>query len=256
MRILLTNDDGPFGEGLCALRRALKDLGEVTVVCPAEERSGVGHAITFLVPLHTERVTLHDGGPATIVSGFPTDCVKFAMLEVLERPPDLLVSGINPGLNVGVDVFYSGTVAAALEGAFHGVTSVAISTDRENAGQMPRVAQEAVRLLRSLPLHDGLSAINVNIPLLTDKRPEWRVTRQSDLFPVARMVPAGGPRERQHFYLDFGSEPEPPPPDTDVGAVQEGVISITPLLTNLTDRAAVPGLAASMDDAVAEVDER
>ena len=121
MRILLTNDDGPFAPGLCPLRHALEALGEVTIVCPAEERSGVGHAITYLSPVRASTVRLHDGTAAHTLTGMPADCVKFAMLSLMDARPDLVVSGPNLGVNLGTDVFYSGTVAAALEGGFFGV---------------------------------------------------------------------------------------------------------------------------------------
>ncbi len=150
MKILLTNDDGPFAAGLCPLRHALQALGEVTIVCPAEERSGVGHAITYLVPVRAGMVRLHDGSVAHTLTGMPADCVKFAVLSLMDARPDLVVSGPNLGLNLGMDVFYSGTVAAALEGGFYGVPAVALSTTRENDGCMEAVAEQSVRVLRML----------------------------------------------------------------------------------------------------------
>jgi len=151
------------------------------------------------------------------------------------------VSGPNLGCNVGVDVFYSGTVAAALEGGFCGVTSVAVSTSRENEGCMDAVAEQAMRVLRPL-LDAGMPAgtvLNVNIPALCETYPEVRVTRQSTQFPPGLLRRAEGPRGRVHYYLDSADETAPAAPDSDVAALEAGAISVTPLRRDLTDEAAV-----------------
>src|SRR6266478_4774363 len=130
VRILLTNDDGVYAPGLRALRAELKKLGEVTVVAPATEQSAVGHSITLLTPLLVQEVLDENNKPmGWAVEGRPADCVKLALLELLPEPPDLVVSGLNAGSNAGINVLYSGTVAAAIEGAFFQRPSVAVSLE-------------------------------------------------------------------------------------------------------------------------------
>lgn len=248
MKILLTNDDGPSAPGLPALLRMLRDLGDVTVIVPAEERSGIGHAITYLVPVHTGTAHLADGTELRTLAGTPADCVKFGLLEVFDRAPDLAVAGLNLGINAGVDLFYSGTVAAALEGAFAGVFSIALSTSRENAGRMEAAAREAVRVIRLL-LQDrlrsglGAQAFNVNIPALSGSGPGIRFTRQSQVVPRGGFLRQEGPRGRVHYWLDSTTGAAAPEAGSDVAAVQEGCISITPLRTDLTDAATLVRLA-------------
>lgn len=249
MKILLTNDDGPFAPGLCPLRHALGALGEVTIVCPAEERSGVGHAITYLVPVRAGTVRLHDGSAAHTLTGMPADCVKFAVLSLMDERPDLVVSGPNLGLNLGMDVFYSGTVAAALEGGFYGVPAVALSTTRENDGRMEEVAEQSVRVLRLL-LDSELRAgavFNVNVPALSAAEPEVRVTRQGPALLPEEYRRYDGARGRVHHFLDVADdEARPAPPDSDAAAVRAGAISVTPLRCNLTDEAAVARLSRAL----------
>src|SRR5205085_3812549 len=128
MRILLTNDDGIYAPGLRALRKELQKLGEVLVVAPATEQSAVGHSITLLTPLLVQEILDEDKSLlGWAVEGRPADCVKLALLELLPEPPDLIVSGLNAGSNAGINVLYSGTVAAAIEGAFFRQTSFACS---------------------------------------------------------------------------------------------------------------------------------
>src|SRR5918996_3844215 len=131
MRILLTNDDGIYAPGLRALRKELLPLGSVTVVAPATEQSAAGHSVTLLTPLLVNEVFEDDGKTfiGWAVEGRPADCVKLALLELLPEPPDLIVSGLNAGSNAGINVLYSGTVAAAIEGAFFRRTSIAVSLE-------------------------------------------------------------------------------------------------------------------------------
>src|SRR5258706_17822 len=130
MRILLTNDDGVYAPGLRAMRKELQKLGDVTVVAPVGEQSAVGHSITLLTPLITQEVVDENQLPmGWAVEGRPADCVKLALLELLKEPPDLIVSGLNAGSNAGINVLYSGTVAAAIEGAFYRRTAIAVSLE-------------------------------------------------------------------------------------------------------------------------------
>src|SRR5918911_3636112 len=169
VRILLTNDDGVYAPGLRALRKELQKLGEVTVVAPAAEQSAVGHSITLLTPLLVQDVVDEDHRPmGWAVEGRPADCVKLALLELLPEPPDLVVSGLNAGSNAGINVLYSGTVAAAIEGAFFQRTSIAVSLeytrpkplDFGRAAELARQVIEQVMARRPAP---G-ALFNVNIP--------------------------------------------------------------------------------------------
>jgi 5'-nucleotidase len=159
MRILLTNDDGIYAPGLRALLPELQKLGEVTVVAPATEQSAVGHSITLLTPLISQEVSDEPNQPlGWALEGKPADCVKLALVELLPQPPDLLVSGINAGSNAGINVLYSGTVAAAIEGAFFDIPSVAISLSRGTGSASTRTitrpapsARDAVQRQHSQP---------------------------------------------------------------------------------------------------------
>src|SRR5437588_9016947 len=150
MRILLTNDDGIYAPGLRALRRELMHLGEVTVVAPAAEQSAVGHSVTLLTPLLIEEVFDEEKKfLGWAVEGRPADCVKLALLELLPDPPDVVVSGLNAGSNAGINVLYSGTVAAAIEGAFFRCTSIACSLEYTRARPLdfPRADELARRVV-------------------------------------------------------------------------------------------------------------
>jgi 5'-nucleotidase len=243
VKILLTNDDGPLAPGLHALQQALALHAEVTVVCPAEERSGVGHGITYLAPIRAGRADLPGGASACTVTGTPADCVKFALTHLLETAPDLIVSGPNLGANVGWDVFYSGTVAAALEGGMNGIASVAVSTSRRNSGRMDVVARHAAGLILALP-REARIVYNVNVPALEGGGlPPVRLTRQCRIGPRGTCTPHDGPRGRTHYWLGVDEWPERPGPDTDVGALADGCVSVTPLRAELTDEAALARLA-------------
>ncbi len=243
MRILLTNDDGVYAPGLRAMRKELQKLGEVTVVAPVGEQSAVGHSITLLTPLITQEVVDENQAPmGWAVEGRPADCVKLALLELLQEPPDLIVSGMNAGSNAGINVLYSGTVAAAVEGAFFQCTSIAVSLAYskpkmpnfpEAAGWARKVVEQIVRH----PLSRG-SLFNVNIP-----SPEGgpikgiRVVRQNVAPYQEKFDRRVDPRGRVYFWSgpDFGC-PDPHP-DTDETALREGYITVTPLHFNLTHAA-------------------
>ena len=246
MQILLTNDDGPFSPGLHALRAALARLGEVTVVCPADERSGVSHAITYLVPVRSATVRLPDGAEAVTLSGTPADCVKFGLAEVLDGPADLVVSGPNLGWNLGVDLFYSGTVAAALEGGINGVRSVAFSAGLCDAEQAADVADVAVGVLERL-LAEELPApwvFAVTIPPLDGGAPPpLRFTAQSPVLARGRYE-RGRSRRRHQSWLVWDASGGDHPDGSDVAAVAAGCVSVTPLRLGMTDAAALEALDA------------
>ncbi len=172
MLILLTNDDGIYAPGLAALEREMSLLGEVVVVAPTTEQSGVGHSITYLTPLIVKEVFRNEGGLegerrcGWAVEGSPADCVKIGILQFCPRQPDLVVSGINGGLNAGINVLYSGTVAAAIEGAFFGVTSVAVSLEYDEHARFDKAARLAREIVRRILDQKGAEPqlYNLNIP--------------------------------------------------------------------------------------------
>src|SRR5438477_3822673 len=171
MRILLTNDDGIYAPGLRALRKELLKLGEVSVVAPATEQSATGHSITLLVPLMTQEVLDEDQRfLGWAVEGKPADCVKLALQELLPEPPDVIVSGLNAGANAGINVLYSGTVAAAIEGAFFHRTSIAVSLEytKPKPLDFPRAADLARHVIERILAHPESQGtlFNVNIPSL------------------------------------------------------------------------------------------
>jgi 5'-nucleotidase len=232
------------------MRAELQKLGDVTVVAPVGEQSAVGHSITLLTPLLVQEVVdEHQKPMGWAVEGRPADCVKLALMELLPERPDLVVSGLNSGSNAGINVLYSGTVAAAIEGAFYHCTSIAVSLEytKPKPLDFPRAAALAVRVIEQLLANRPApgSLFNVNIPSF-DKGPIRGV----------RMVPQNvapyletfdrrvDPRGRVYFWSrpDF-SCPEPLP-DTDVTAMEERYITVTPLQFNLTHAA----LLAQMRD--------
>ncbi len=243
MHILLTNDDGVFAPALWALRESLLRLGRVTVVAPRTEQSGVGHAITYLAPITAERVRVQGDAEAYAISGTPADCVKFALLELLSEPPELVVSGINLGYNVGHYVFYSGTVAAAVEGAMNGIRSVAFSTAGSNAGDLSAIAAQALRVLkvileRSPREADGALAYNVNLPELPG--PSQGDPRILFTHHKASAFPERYVKEETQgavaYQLDIPwREVTSSEEGCDVHVVQAGMISVTPLRATLTD---------------------
>lgn len=243
MQILLTNDDGIHAPGLAALREELVRLGDVQLVAPATEQSGVGLGITYLHPLMVREEVRGGGHWGWAVSGSPADCVKLGVLEFCRPRPDLVVSGINSGSNTGINVLYSGTVAGAIEGAFFGVTSIALSASTDAQPDYPRTARLAVDLIAQLlerNLEPG-SLWNINFPA---NRPDWPrgvktvplgVRRHVDLMEK-RIDPRGRP------YYWSGLDPlenHQMEPGTDVRELAEGFVTMTPLDFDITRAAAV-----------------
>jgi len=247
MRVLLTNDDGILAAGLAALRSAVEDLGEVTVVAPDSPQSATGRAITLIDPIVCERVHVDGRFWGYGVSGRPADCVKLAVRELMPARPDLLLAGINPGANCGVNVFYSGTVAAAAEGAMMNIPSVAFSMATGEELDFRRAAALARSVLDVL-LAAGLGPgdlINVNIPALSPDAPRGvRVVRQSTAGITESYQRQGGSGGRTVFRLREYYEHHPDRTDNDVTAVADGYIAVTPLHADLTDYRQCDRLAA------------
>lgn len=259
-RILLSNDDGIHAPGLLALAEVLADVGELCIVAPDRDRSGTGHAITVRDDLHVERLTLAGRWTAYAVSGTPADCVKLAVLELCERPPDLVVSGINAGANLGIDVFYSGTVAAAFEGVLLGIPALAISCTTDKAAPNFEAAKELAPVLAlwMLQRQGGVPLLlNVNVPeRLGSPVAALRWTRLGlnrryrDDF-----APGGSEDGRPHDGVQDGrrrfrlvgdaDEGDREDPTTDVGAVHRGYVSVTPVHLDLTDYRALQALGAA-----------
>lgn len=240
MLILLTNDDGIRAPGLVAMYRELVKLGEVYVVAPETVQSATGHGVTLSAPLPTSQVTVENTFTGTSVDGRPADCVKLAVAELLPRAPDLVVSGINSGANVGINVLYSGTVAAAIEGAFLGLPSIALSlylradvpTDYARAAQW---SLDAIQHCRAAGLSGGQVA-SVNLPALgPEQRPTGtRVVRQCTRPWVDTYERREDPRGRIYYWNNSVFTLGTTENDTDVAALRDGYITITPLQFDLT----------------------
>lgn len=237
MRILLTNDDGIHAPGLLALYRALKTEYSVEIVAPESEMSAVGHAITLSLPLRVREVRKKGIFFGYAVSGTPADCVKIAVQELLRHRPDIILSGINLGANVGVNILYSGTVSAATEGAFLGVPSAAISlaTRKEpDFAFAARFSKEVVRFIVKNGLKEG-SALNVNIPAVPpDKITGVCFARQGTSRFEERFERRNDPRGNVYYWLSGEKFIENGKPDNDSTALKENKITITPIQYDLT----------------------
>ncbi|HZY84238.1 MAG TPA: 5'/3'-nucleotidase SurE [Gemmataceae bacterium] len=243
MRILLTNDDGIYAPGLRALRPELQKLGEVVVVAPAAEQSAVGHSVTLTTPLVVQEVLDEQRQPlGWAVEGRPADCVKLALRELLPEPPDVLVSGLNAGSNAGINVLYSGTVAAAIEGSFFRCTSIACSLEytRLKPLDFARGAELARRVVEQIVAQrpPAGSLFNVNVPAL-ERGPVRgvRVVPQNVAPYVEAFDRRTDPRGRVYFWTTPNFGCPDPHPDTDVTALAEGYITVTPLQFDLTHAA-------------------
>jgi 5'-nucleotidase len=244
MRILLTNDDGILAPGLAALYRRLTDLGEVTVVAPTEGWSGASHTITFHEPLACTKVEIDGLFTGFGVQGSPADCVKLACMQLHEGPIDLVVSGLNGGANVGINVYYSGTVAAAMEAAFLGIPSAAISVAAEDMMDFDAAAQHGVAVLHQLmPLHPG-DVMNINVPLLSRGRPKGvRVVPQATSGFHEYYIPRANGSQELVFQLAGGRHREEKTP-ADTTALAEGFITVTALRPDMTDHEKTAALRA------------
>lgn len=238
MEILITNDDGIHAEGLHALRKELNAIGEVTVIAPDRPRSACSHSITLHKPLRIERVALDGNGFGYICNGTPSDCVVLGVDAVLQQRPDLVVSGINLGPNLGDDVTYSGTVAAAMEATILGIKSFAISVTDYETQDFSCAARFARRLAVAMPSISlpANTLFNVNVPNLSAAEiTGWAFTRQGHHRYLGGLEPRHDPRGGDYYWRG-GEVPEgDEPDDTDVTAIRTGKVSITPLHIDLTN---------------------
>lgn len=243
--ILLTNDDGIEAPGIRAMFEALRTLGNVTVAAPTEERSAVSHAISIHHPVGVYDHHGEGGYRGYAVAGTPADCVKVAVRHLMPTPPDLVVSGMNYGANVGANVLYSGTVAAAVEGGMAGIRSVAVSLEAtarprfEEAARMAREAIERVAFGKHCPL-----VTNVNIPARPAKKIEgWKVTHHEIRTERELFEPETEPDGRRRFRPLWSPARMPPETGSDCHWLEEGYITITPLRIDMTDTAALETLS-------------
>ena len=239
MHILLTNDDGIYAPGLAAMEEELRKLGEVHVVAPATEQSGVSHSITFLNPLVCKEVFDGDRQRGWAVEGSPADCVKIGITELCPATPDLVVSGINGGLNAGIYVLYSGTGAAAIEGAFFGIESIAVSLEYDPHAQFRKAAVITRGVIEQLLEHRGdqPQLYNLNIPTIA-------LENGSQL----RIVPMGlerygeqyekriDPRGRSYYWATNLPPPQPGVEETDLTSLEKGEVTLTALHYDMTHR--------------------
>jgi len=240
VRILITNDDGIAAPGIEALWRAVRDLGEVTVVAPDSERSAVGHAITLADPLRVADYTGPGGLTGHAVSGTPADCVKIAVRAILEHPPDLVLSGINQGANLGTNLLYSGTVSAATEAAMLGLPAAAFSLAARHYHDFSAAAAFARRLAVEIGRHGlprGIS-LNVNVPPQPAAEIRGAVqTRQGRVRVLESFDRRNDPRDRHYYWMvsERMEDEAQAGSGFDDAAVAAGYISVTPINFDLTD---------------------
>ncbi len=246
MQILVSNDDGYQAPGLLHLVTALSELAEITVVAPDRDRSGASNSLSLKNPLY---VTRHDNGVYS-VEGTPTDCVHVAITGLLEQEPDMVVSGINAGANLGDDVIYSGTVAAAMEGRFLGLPAIAISQASfrpEHFDTAARVAVWLVRRLRERPLPPD-TILNVNVPDLPwDRLAGFRATRLGHRHKAEPVIKSIDPRGRPIYWVGPAGPEQDAGPGTDFHAVRADHVSITPLQVDLTRHGVLDSLTEWLD---------
>ncbi len=238
-RILITNDDGIYAPGLKALEEGLAGVGEINIVAPDREMSASSQSISVHAPLRVHKL----GDRRFAVAGTPADTVILALYRLLPQKPDIVISGINPGGNLGENVIYSGTVAAAMEATLHGVPAFAISLASRKHLDFTAAASFAGRLARTI-LEKGLPAgvmLNVNVPRLEVRG--VRLTRQSQKISQNLVHEKADPRGRPYFWLDETARIESAEADSDYAAIRAHEISITPLQVDRTDYATLRSLS-------------
>ncbi len=237
MYVLITNDDGIDAPALMALKKAIGEVADTVIFAPDRNWSASGHPKTMHKPLRVNKVLLPDGVEAFTCTGAPPDCVALALMGLVDPKPDLIVSGINMGANLGYDVFYSGTVAAAVEGVISGIPAIALSYDSFERQDYAGPAKFAARVVQQVEQR-GLPAdmfLNVNFPFVPwDQVKDVSITRLGRRVYRDELVTRYDPRGKPYYWI--GGEPPSGVPDrgTDIGAVSTGLISITPLHLDLT----------------------
>jgi len=247
MRILLSNDDGYLAPGLAALAESLSAMGEVVVVAPERDRSAASNSLTLARPIRAEKTP----NGYIRVDGTPTDCVHLAITGLLEYEPDMVVAGINAGSNMGDDVLYSGTVAAATEGRFLGLPAIAISMNAHDPNHFAtgaRVAREMVERLCKQPLSPDV-ILNINVPDLPyDELKGYQSTRLGNRHKAEPVIKASDPRGKTIYWVGPPGAEQDAGPGTDFYAVRKGYVSVTPLQVDLTRHALLKSLEVWLSD--------
>jgi 5'-nucleotidase len=247
-KLLISNDDGIFALGIRTLANTLAEKGyDVTVVCPDRERSATGHGLTLHQPIRANVVDdlFHPSVTAWSCSGTPSDCVKFALSAILDTPPDMVLSGINHGSNLGTDILYSGTVSAAMEGTIDGIPSLAISLASYTATDFTTAAEIVHQLLEKLPPIPQGTLLNINIPAVTKQEISGiMLTRQGLRRYIEQFEKRLDPRGKSYYWLAGEVVEDIPQPEakhlpsdvpTDVEAIRKNYVTITPLEFDLTN---------------------
>ncbi|MFC1816149.1 5'/3'-nucleotidase SurE [Thermodesulfobacteriota bacterium] len=238
MNILLTNDDGIYAHGLWVIYKQFAKQHTVTVVAPDRERSAVGHSITLQKPLRLKLVEINGGYQGYAVSGTPVDCIKLGVLEVLDTKPDIVISGINPGANVGVNINYSGTVSAAREAALYGIPAIAVSIQGQKPGSYD-IAARFAQVLAELVFKKGLpfgTILNVNFPAVSEKNIAGvRISRQGSSLFSHYFEKRVDPRNQTYYWQGSDLQAVFDHPDMDGAILNKNYISITPIKCDMTD---------------------
>jgi 5'-nucleotidase len=241
MHILVTNDDGVFAPGLLALVKELREIGKVTVVAPDRNWSASGHVKTLSRPLRVEDVTLADGSPAKACDGAPSDCVGLACMGLLDDPVEMVVSGINPNANLGHDVTYSGTVTAAMEAVIWNLPGLAVSMDAPEYHQgaldfstAAKAGANVAKLIWENKLPKN-TLLNVNVPYCSlDQLNGYRITRQGLRLYHDQLIKREDPQGRPYYWIGGDAPTGVPDEGTDIGALNQKFVSVTPLSLDLT----------------------
>lgn len=252
MRILIVNDDGIHAKGILALAKRLSSEHDVTVVAPDSERSATSHSITIYRPLRVKRAELEGIGGAVcyMTDGLPVDCTKIGLSHVMKSDVDLVVSGINHGPNMGSDILYSGTVAAALDAVMMGYSALAVSCDAYLPQHLDAAAEIAARVIQSGLFDERPAGVlyNLNVPdLPLEQIKGIKVVRQGGTLYVDDVDVRSDPRGREYVWIDSRFVEEKEDEDTDVGAVDAGYAAMTPLQFNLTDTRRMPDLICKIE---------
>lgn len=235
MHILLTNDDGIFAPGLAAIYKELIKLGDVTVAAPSSSQSGASHSITFAEPLICNKVDIDGQFEGYSIEGSPADCVKLAVMELCDKPIDLLVAGINYGANVGINIYYSGTVAAAMEGAFLKIPSIALSATYEEPIHFNKSAEYCRDVIEKLLPLDAGHVVNVNIPRLSRGEPRGVRAAPQSVEAFKEKYIRQIDEEGKTVYQLAAAPHEPDGSRSDIISLMEGYISVTALSPGMTD---------------------
>jgi len=259
VQILLTNDDGVHSLGIKTLAQALQSLGQVTVVAPATEQSGISHALTFRSPLFVREIFWDNGMKVWAVEGSPADCTRIGVLNLCEQRPDIVVSGLNQGLNVGCNVVYSGTVAGAEEGAMLGIDSFAVSLEYDKLPPWDIASALVTQVIRQIIeaniRSDRAKLININVPLSAcDSKQTVEVcVVPIDQTPLMEKYSLRqNPYDEPYYWISGRVTPCDPNQNTDRVMVKKGYVTVTPLEYNRTNRAAIEKLELAFVDENAE----